>query len=236
MNEQGRAASRGRVVNGKHEECDIESTCLYPLLKSSDIANGRTSPDKFVLLTQKKPSDDTSTVRTAAPKTWDYLARHAEILDKRKSIIYAKRSRFSVFGIGDYTFAPWKVAISGLYKTCRFEAVGQFRGKPMVFDDTCYFIPCKSEDETRFMCELLNSDICQRFLRSLVFFDSKRPTKIDILNRIDLMRVAEKLNKSDHAHEYLTHAGAFEDRQPQLVFDGRATYRTTPSKRRRPRD
>ncbi|MBI5116143.1 SAM-dependent methyltransferase [Candidatus Poribacteria bacterium] len=222
-----------RLINGKRQECDLESTYLFPLLKSSDIANGRTTPDKLVLITQKKPSDDTSTIAAVAPKTWEYLVRYAETLDKRRSIIYEERARFSVFGIGDYTFAPWKVAISGLYKTCRFEAIGQFRGKPIALDDTCYFIPCKSEDEARFICELLNSDICQRFLRSIIFFDSKRPIKIDVLNRIDLMRVAEKLNKSSSAQEYLTHASAFEDRQPQLVFDDRATYRTTTSPRRR---
>jgi hypothetical protein len=222
-----------RLVNGKHEECDLELTYLFPLLKSSDIANGRLTPNRFVLLTQRRPSDETSPIESAAPKTWKYLMRHAEALNKRRSIIYEKRPRFSVFGIGDYTFSPWKVAISGLYKNCRFEVVGRFRGKPIVLDDTCYFIPCKSEDEAHFACDLLNSDICQRFLRSLVFFDAKRPITIDVLNRIDLKRLAEKLNKEKDAQEYLRYASAFEDRQPQLVFEKKAKYRTTPSSRRK---
>lgn len=189
----------GHFTNGRHEKCQLEATYLFPLLKSSDIANGRMAPDRYVLVTQRKPSDDTEEVKKRAPKTWAYLTAHAEALDQRRSIIYKERPRFSVFGVGDYTFSPWKVAISGLYKNCRFEVVGERDGKPIVLDDTCYFIPCVSEKEARFVCDLLNSDVCQRFLRSLVFFDAKRPITIDVLNRIDLKRVAEHVNKAAEA-------------------------------------
>lgn len=129
-------------INGQQESCLLEPTCLYPLLKSSDIANGRLLPARYVLLTQQKPSDDTDQIRETAPETWDYLTKHADILDCRRSMIYAKRARFSVFGVGAYTFAPWKVAVSGLYKNCRFVVIGKHHGKPIVLDDTCYFVPC----------------------------------------------------------------------------------------------
>jgi hypothetical protein len=208
----------GRFINGKHEDCQLESTYLFPLLKSSDIANGRMTPDKYVLLTQRKPSDDTAEIKNLAPKTWAYLTEHADILDHRRSIIYEKRPRFSIFGIGDYTFSPWKVAVSGLYKSCRFQVVGEHHGKPIVLDDTCYFISCASEDEARFICELLNSDVCQRFLRSLVFFDAKRPITIDILKRIDLKRVAERMNRVVEARRFLINAARFEERQQILTL------------------
>ena len=220
-------------TNGRHEKCQVETTYLFPLLKSSDVANGRVTPDKYVLLTQRKPSDDTDEVKKKAPKTWAYLTAHADALDQRRSIIYQKRPRFSIFGVGDYTFSPWKVAISGLYKNCRFEIVGAFHGKPIVLDDTCYFIPCASEQEARFVCELLNSDVCQRFLRALVFFDAKRPITIDILNRIDLKRVAEHVNRTREARKFLPTATEFEDKQPLLVFEKKAEYRTDRGRVRR---
>jgi hypothetical protein len=216
----------GHLTNGQHEECQLESTYLYSLLKSSDIANGRTTSARYVLVTQRKPSDDTDAIQQRAPKTWAYLTAHASTLDQRGSIIYRKRPRFSVFGVGDYSFAPWKVAVSGLYNNCRFEVVGQQHGKPIMLDDTCYFIPCSSEEEARFLCELLNSDVCQRFLRSLVFFDSKRPITIDVLNRIDLKKVAEHVNKESLARRFLVAAAGYEDRQPLLVFEKSAKYRT----------
>jgi hypothetical protein len=97
--------------------------------------------------------------------------------------------------------------------------------KPTVLDDTCYFVPCASEDEARFICELLNSDVSQRFLRSLIFFDSKRPISIDVLNRIDFKRLAEHVNRTAEARRFLVTAAGFEDRQPLLVFEKKEKYR-----------
>ena len=194
----------GQYVNGTQERCHLERTYLFPLLKSSDIANGRTIPERHLLVTQKKPSEDTIAIKSTAPKTWAYLNSHADLLNRRRSIIYQKRPRFSIFGVGDYTFSPWKVAVSGFYKNCRFEVVGTHHGKPIVLDDTCYFIPCQSEKEACFVCDLLNSDVCQRFLRAIVFFDAKRPITIGILNRIDLKRLAEHVGRIDEARHFLS--------------------------------
>jgi len=204
--------------NGTNERIDLESTYIYPLLKSSDIANGRLIPHRYMIVTQRNPSAGTEIISRTAPKTWTYLMRHADILDRRQSIIYKKRARFSVFGVGDYTFSPWKIAISGLYKNLRFEMIGKYRDKPVVFDDTCYFIPCGSEIEASFVYRLFNSDIVQRFLRSLVFFDAKRPITIDKLNRIDLNQVARRLGLENEAKAYLRNAATFEDRQSAFVF------------------
>jgi hypothetical protein len=220
-------------VNGFDERVELEPTYTYPLLKSSDLANGRLTPQRYVLVTQRRPGDDTSPIASTAPKTWSYLLRHAEALDRRQSIIYQKRSRFSVFGVGDYTFSPWKVAVSGLYKKCRFEVVGSYRNKPVVLDDTCYFIPCNSEQEASFASLLLNSDLAERFFHSLVFSDAKRPRTIDVLNRIDLKRVAEKLGLENDAQKYLCDAALFEGHQSLLVFERQEKYRTTASSRRR---
>jgi hypothetical protein len=219
-------------VNAFHERVELEPTYIYPLLKSSDLANGRITPQRYILVTQRKPSDDTMVVSRTAPKTWSYLLRHADVLDRRQSIIYQKRSRFSVFGVGDYTFAPWKVAVAGLYKNCRFEVVHKYENKPVVLDDTCYFIPCSSEEEASFVRQLLNSDLAKRFLRALVFFDAKRPVTIDVLNRIDLKRVAERLGLESDARKYFRDAASFEERQGLLVYEEEGKYRTNVSKGR----
>ena len=221
------------LVNGFDEKVKLEPTYLYPLLKSSDLANDRLIPQRFVLVTQRKPGDDTKSIARAAPKTWAYLLRHAEVLDRRQSIIYQKRPRFSVFGVGDYTFSPWKIAISGLYKNCRFVVVGKHKNKPVVLDDTCYSIPCGSEEEANFTCQLLKSDISKRFFHSLMFFDSKRPVTIDVLNRIDLKRVAEKLGLEREARTYFRDAAMFENKQTLLVFEKQAQYLNNRSRGKR---
>lgn len=218
------------LVNGFDEQIKVEPTYLFPLLKSSDLANDRLIPQRFVLVTQRKPGDDTESIVRAAPKTWAYLLRHADVLNRRQSIIYQKRPRFSVFGVGNYTFSPWKVAISGLYKNCRFVVVGKYKNKPVVLDDTCYSIPCGSEEEANFASLLLNSDISKRFLHSLVFFDAKRPVTIDVLNRIDLKRVAERLGLEREARTYFRDAEMFESQQGLLVFEKQAQYLTNRSR------
>jgi len=212
-------------INGLGERRKLEPAYIYPLLKSSDLANGRLVPRRFVLVTQRRVSDDTSVIKQRAPRTWQYLLDHAQRLDRRKSIIYEKRPRFSVFGVGDYTFAPWKVAISGLYSNMSFEVIGNLAGKPTVVDDTCYFIPCQSQGESVFFAALLNSEIARRFIRALAFFDAKRPINIDLLKRIDLRKLAERLHLGDEARLYLESAVFEHGAQKVLVFDKKGRFR-----------
>ncbi len=210
---------KGCFINGFGKKARIEEEYIYPLLKSSDIGNGRLNPKKYVILTQKKVGDDTSYIKQNAPKVWAYLEEYADILNNRKSIIYNKRPKFSIFGIGNYSFSPWKVAISGLYKSVKFSVVGNCSNKPIMLDDTCYFIPCYSEDEAYFTEKLLNSEICQKFLKSLIFFDAKRPITVEILKRVDLKKLAEHFHEKEKAVTYLAQANISTTGQFQIVFE-----------------
>ncbi len=214
-----------KYINGFGESVELENEFIYPLLKSSDLGNERLVPRKYVIVTQKKVGDDTKLIQAEAPKTWAYLENHSSILDNRKSIIYKKRPRFSVFGIGDYSFTSWKVAISGLYKNIHFNSIGQHDNKPIMVDDTCYFIPCSSENEATFIAEQLNSKPCLQFLKSLIFFDAKRPINIDILSRVDLKKLSEINGKLDEALKYLGYAQAPFSQQLAMVFEKQKEYR-----------
>jgi len=168
------------------------------MLKSSEITNGQSKePTRWMLVTQKAVGADTSEISVAAPSTWEYLKRHGELLDRRASSIYRNRARFSVFGVGDYTFAPWKVCISGFYKKLQFATVGPFQGKPVVLDDTAYFVCCDREQEAHFIADLLNSRPAREFYSAFVFWDAKRPITIDILRRLDLSAVARETGAED---------------------------------------
>jgi len=175
-------------VNGLGETVALEPDYLYPLLKSSELA-GRDAPTptRFVLVTQKSVADETRSIERLAPLTWAYLSRHAEALDGRASRIYRGRPQFAVFGVGEYAFSPWKVAVSGLYANLRFWPVGPVRGRPVLFDDTCYFLSCREEAHARSLAEALNGPDAQTFLRALMFPDSKRPVTSELLGRLDLV-------------------------------------------------
>jgi len=218
----------GTLVNGLGELVDLEEDYVFPLLKSSDLGNGRLNVRKSVLVTQSHTGDDTSIIQSVAPNTWEYLQRHADILDRRKSSIYQGRPRFSVFGIGSYSFAPWKVAISGLYKSFSFVVIPPCSGRPVMVDDTCYLIPCQSEAEAKLLHDLLTSKPAMAFLRSLVFTDSKRPITIDVLRRISLVELAHELGRLDELQQFILMESAEEGMKLQmsLLMEPKQKYRT----------
>lgn len=184
-------------INGLGELVNIEDTYVYPMLKGAGVANGKTKVNRYMLVTQRATGEATHHLKSDAPQTWDYLDRHGEMLDSRGSSIYRNRPRFSIFGIGEYTFAPWKVAICGLYKKLQFSVVGPREGKPVVFDDTVYFLSCKSKREAELIQECLHSSSAQEFLRSFIFWDAKRPITAEILSRLNLIELINMLGRLD---------------------------------------
>jgi hypothetical protein len=185
------------LTNALGETVQIEPKFVFPLLKGSDVANGRVAiADRFVLVPQTTVGQPTTHLQLSAPRTWDYLLAHADYLDQRKSQIYRTNPRFSIFGVGDYTFAPWKIAISALYKHLTFRLVGPINDKPVVFDDTVYYLSFKQESEARTVLELLNRKDVQQFYHASIFWDEKRPIKATILNRLALHRLMQSMTSS----------------------------------------
>jgi hypothetical protein len=183
--------------NGLGELVELEETYLYPMLKSSELTLDRAdAPGRWMLVTQNKIGVVTDTIRKIAPMTWKYLQAHGEVLDRRASSIYRKRPRFSVFGVGDYSFAPWKVAISGFYKKLSFVPIGRFAGKPIVLDDTAYFIACKGKNEALSVAALLNSEVVRQFFEAYIFWDAKRPITADVLRKLDFDAAAREVEHS----------------------------------------
>lgn len=140
---------------------------------------------------------------------------HASLLDARGSVIYRAKPRFSVFGVGSYTFVPWKVAISGFYKTLNFMKVGPMDNKPVVMDDTIYFLSCQSEAEADFILRLVRSKPFTTLVGAMVFNDEKRPITAELLKRISLERVADQMGL---AGDYASFTGGQIPLQRQLAF------------------
>lgn len=187
-----RPVGRGRFRNGLGETPMLETMCLYPALKSSELARSCPTPSRYMLVTQRSIGEDTRRLEREAPRTWDYLRSHANALDRRASSIYRNRPRFSVFGVGSYTFSPWKVAISGLSKKLAFRCIAPAGGKPVVFDDTCYFLSCRNGRDAGLLAGLLDSEAATGFFRSFVFWDAKRPITAQMLGDLNLGALARE--------------------------------------------
>lgn len=177
---------QGKVyINGLKEIVDIEPDLLFPLMKGSDIGTNKKWREKFVIVTQQNTGTDTSYIKHLYPKTWDYLMSHVDQLDARKSIIYRNSPRFAIFGVGEYSFRPWKIAICSLYKSLSFKLIPSIDNKPVQFDDTVYFISFNSQIEAENALRYLQSKPVQNILNSLIFWDDKRPIKTSILNLLN---------------------------------------------------
>lgn len=181
----------GHFVNGLKETVYLEPDLVFALLKSSDLKkNVVYHARKNTIVTQKKVGQDTSFIKRKYPKTFNYLNIHRPFFEKRKSIIYKGKPPFSIFGIGAYSFAKYKIAIAGMYKKTTFTLVVPQSGKPVMLDDTCYFIGFEQKEDAIICQKLLNSSLVQNFLKSIIFPDSKRSITKEILMRIDLHKVA----------------------------------------------
>jgi len=188
----------GTLVNGYGEIVEVENEWVYWLLKSSDLrAFEAEQARKKVIVTQRRLGKDTENLQNSAPKLWQYLTRNSQYLDSRKSSIYRSRPRFSIFGIGDYSFKPYKVAISGFYKQPRFSLVLPMDNRPVMLDDTCYLLGFDTYLDVLFTASVLNSQPVQQFLQTLVFADAKRPYTKHVLMRIDLARASNQLSLQD---------------------------------------
>ena len=166
----------GVLVNGLGEVVDVEDTYLFPMLKCSDVAKEKLCSDRMMVVPQQVVGGDTSHIQRDAPRTWAYLRAHGEQLDGRRSVIYRGKSRFC-----------------GFYQVPRFVKVGPMGGKPVVFDDTVYFLPCRSQDEADFVHGLVRSKPYCQLLHGMIFAAEKRPVTAEILRRISLERVADEL-------------------------------------------
>lgn len=188
----------GHFINGLKDKIELEQDLVYGLLKSSDLKNTVISESrKFTIVTQKKVGQETNYIKYDYPKTYQYLTEHQEAFNGRKSSIYNNKPPFSIFGVGDYSFKPYKVAISGLYKTFHFSLVLPQNEKPLMLDDTCYLLGFDNLEFAVYTLLLLNSETNVQFLQSITFSDAKRTFTKDVLMRIDLLKLAENIEISE---------------------------------------
>jgi len=185
---------RGNALeNGLGERVEVERSHVYPLLKGSDLGTERARAPRYVLVTQAALGADTAALAESAPLAWRYLERHRAAFEARKSRIYRGQPPYAMFGVGPYSFAPYKVAISGLHKRLAFRVVGPRDGRPVLLDDTSYFLPFDDEATARDVAELLGTERAREFFEARVFWDDKRPINKALLSALSLEALAERI-------------------------------------------
>ena len=100
----------------------IEADLLYPLLRGRDVRRWYAQPSAYILMVQdpvERQGIDESEMQVHYEKTYHYLKQFERILRERRSrgvtdMIEAGAPFYTIFAVGDYTFAPYKVVWAGL--------------------------------------------------------------------------------------------------------------------------
>ncbi|PIP18084.1 MAG: hypothetical protein COX43_00685 [Parcubacteria group bacterium CG23_combo_of_CG06-09_8_20_14_all_35_9] len=153
----------------------IEPDLLYPLLRGRDVKRWKAEPSAYILITHlpgmrlKAIAEDE--MKTQYPKTYIYLKRFEGVLRRRAAFkrYFTKKNRgghiietapfYSMFDIGDYTFAPYKVVWPWISIDVKAAVITTVDNKPICPEHNTSFVGCKEKNEAYFICTLLNSTI-----------------------------------------------------------------------------
>ena len=143
----------------------IEPDLLYPLLRGRDVKKWRAEPSAYIIMAQdpiKRRGIDEDEMKTSYPKTYMYLKRFEEVLKKRKSrgisdMIKNGAPFYTMFAVGDYTFAPYKVVWPNIASEIVSAVISIQDGKPILPQHIVTLVACKSLQEAHYICALMNS-------------------------------------------------------------------------------
>jgi len=152
----------------------IEPDLLYPLLRGRDVKRWHAEPSAYILMVQDPrtrrgiPEDE---LRVRYPKTWKYLKRFEPILRERRSrgvsdMLKQGAPFYTMFAVGDYTFAPWKVVWPWIAKGLRAAVIDVIQDKPIVPEHNTFLVACHDSDEAFYICALMNSSAGDLAIRS----------------------------------------------------------------------
>ena len=156
-------------IKVKNVNMSIEPDLLFPLLRGRDVSRWAARPGCQILLPQD-PDDPArgypeDRMQAVLPRTYSYLKQFEDQLRNRsgfKQFFDVKTAPFySVYNVGPYTFAPYKVCWREVAADINAAVCTSFDGKVVTFDHTLVAVPCDSEEEGHYICALLNSVLAQ---------------------------------------------------------------------------
>lgn len=168
----------GRTAIGTPRTFWCESQFVHPLIKGgADIrpcrlqlqepGRGVIVPNQGIDKASFEEADRQIRPGGDAPRLYSYFSGFESVLRDRST--YRLRMKdapfFSIYNVGDYTFASWKVVwaeISARFSAAvagsgSFPAAGAFTPRPFVPDHKLYFVEFDQPEPAYFLCALLNT-------------------------------------------------------------------------------
>jgi len=157
----------------------IESELIYPLLKGADVHRWNANPALSIILTheygQRLNALPESRMQKVFPKAYSYFKRFEKQLRKRSGFrrYFSEEAPFySIFNIGDYTFAPWKVVWRRVANELDAAVVGclteEGKSKPIVPAETLILVEFDNQKEAHYLCAMINSSPARLTIRNYI--------------------------------------------------------------------
>jgi len=164
---------------------DVEEELVFPLLKGARSIRrfGIDPPDIAVILPNRTVNriPDESAFATRYPSAYAHFCwveRETKgSLSARSSfkrmLAHSQAPFFSVYNVGDYTFAPFKVVwaeiartlVAGIATSCPLTPLEH--SKVVVPDHKVYFAPFDEIDPALFLCAMLNSAVVRSYVDAI---------------------------------------------------------------------
>jgi hypothetical protein len=151
----------------------IEPDLLYPLLRGRDVRRWKSQPSAWILITHLPgmglKAIPEKEMQTDYPYIYGYLKRFEEVLRERAAFkrYFTRKDKngrivetgpfYSMFDVGTYTFAPWKVVWPNIASALNAAVVASSEGKVVVPQHIVTLVACETEDEAHYICALINS-------------------------------------------------------------------------------
>jgi hypothetical protein len=150
----------------------LEPDLLYPLLRGRDVQRWKAGPSACILMVQdpeKRRGYSEEWLQENYPRTYGYLKRFEEVLRKRAAFkrYFTRKDKnnrivetgpfYSMFNVGPYTFAPWKVVWRYVASDFIVAVAEPYDGRPTVSNEKLMLVACENDQEAHYLCATLNS-------------------------------------------------------------------------------
>ena len=154
----------------------LEPDLLYPMLRGRDVKRWQAQPSAWILMAQdpvKRRGMDEKEMQLNYPKTWSYLKQFDKELRSRAAYkrYFSKDDPFySMFNVGDYTLAPYKVVWTRVDKDIKGAVVSSSEvmgtSRVIVPIETAVAVAFSEQTEAHYFCAMLNSSPCRFVITS----------------------------------------------------------------------
>lgn len=185
----------------------IESDLLYPLLRGRDVKRWKAEPSAYIIMVQdpiRRRGIDENKMKTQYPKTYMYLKRFEKVLMERKSrgiidMIKKGAPFYTMFAVGDYTFAPFKVVWPNIASEIVSAVISTKANRPILPQHIITLVACEFLEEAHYICALMNSKIVNFTLQAYSMRGGKSFGDPHVLQNIRI----PKFDPKDKLHLHL---------------------------------